>query len=118
MDVELVGRVLWGGKGTNAWELGATVTALWRAALLLGVLVLELSPWGLDDSDFVGTCVVSGRNPSVSIPIRRAWTCQACCSQRDLRISPSLRIKNVSIGLSRGDRRQLTYANLAPILTT
>ena len=51
---------------TNAWELDATVAALWRAALLLGVLVLELSSWRLDDSDFVGTCIVPSRHPSVT----------------------------------------------------
>ena len=49
------------GGRTNAWELGAAVAALWRAALLLGVLVLEFSARGLDDADFVRACVVSSR---------------------------------------------------------
>lgn len=50
---------------TDAWEFGATVTALWRAALLLGMLVLELSSWRLDDSDFVRACVVPSGISSV-----------------------------------------------------
>ncbi len=48
-------------RRTNAWEFDATVTALWRASLLLGVLVLELAAGGLDDSDFVGARIVTIR---------------------------------------------------------
>ena len=57
VDVEKVMRAR---SRTDAWELGAAVTALWRTALLLGVLVLKLSAWGLYDADFVGTCIVPG----------------------------------------------------------
>ena len=57
VDVEKVARA-W--RRTDAWELGAAVTALWRTALLLGVLVLEFSAGCLNDADFVGTCIVPG----------------------------------------------------------
>ena len=74
VDIEKVRRAQ---RRTNAWELGATVTALWRAALLLGVLVLEFSAWRLHDSYFVGTCVVPGRTSLVTLP-KALW--QACFS--------------------------------------
>ena len=62
----LEGRSRSVGK-TDAWELGATVAALWRAALLLRVLVLELSSRSLDDSNFVRAGVVSDGASSVTI---------------------------------------------------
>ena len=54
-----------GGERTDSWELGAAVTALWRAALLLGVLILEFSAGGFDDADFVRASVVPSRTSSV-----------------------------------------------------
>lgn len=53
---------------TYAWELDAAVTALGWAALLLGVLVLELSAWSLDDSNFVRAGVVTRMLPSANPP--------------------------------------------------
>ena len=60
LDFVDVGKVIRARSITDAWELGAAVTALWRTALFLGVLVLKLSAWGLYDADFVGTCIVPG----------------------------------------------------------
>lgn len=57
VDVE---KVIRARSRTDPWELGAAVTALWRTALLLGVLVLKFSTWGLYNADFVGTCIVPG----------------------------------------------------------
>lgn len=77
---------------TDAWELGATVAALWRAALLLCVLVLELSSWRLDDPNFVRTCVVPSRSSSVIDPKSLELLLERARSYEvDLRIPPSLR---------------------------
>lgn len=52
---------------TYAWQLDTAITAFGWAALLLGVLVLELSAWSLDDSDFVRAGVVSGYTLSAPV---------------------------------------------------
>ena len=78
---DTVDVVVVGGGVTNAWELGATVTALWRATLLFGVLVLEFSAGGFDDADFVGAGVVSDSNAS-AISLEAVGRPRQACSWR------------------------------------
>lgn len=47
----------WSQRG-NTWQSNATVTTLDSGTLLLDVLSNQLSTWGLDDLDLVGSGVV------------------------------------------------------------
>lgn len=59
---------------TYTCELDTAVTTLWCCALLLEVEVSELTAWGLDHSDLVGTSVVS--MPIVSA---QSWYLRQLC---------------------------------------
>ena len=94
VDVEQIERAR---RRTDAWELDAAVTAFWRTALLLCMLVLELSARCLYDPDFVGACIVSSNTRSVAV--LRGEEPKMADSKRDSRISPSLYTENISIRL-------------------
>ena len=47
------------GKKTYARQFDSTVTAFWRCTPLPQMLIAELAPRSLNDSDFVGTGVVT-----------------------------------------------------------
>lgn len=62
---------------TYTWEFDTAVTAFWCSSSLLDVKVSELATWGLDNSDLVGTSVVSDGNVSMVhrlVEVRRIRT--------------------------------------------
>ena len=82
------------------------------------MLVLKFSARGFNDADFVGSCIVSGRTLSATVPGGVGPGQGRPAVHRETygflrRCASTLALLHLD-----GSGGQLTYANLAPILTT